>query len=245
MNSERRLETEEQIAPANVIAQEELDTVLDHSNLRPEVQALIERMLAGIEPYGRDLKAHEVKKFSPMHINIATLRAAGFKGTEIIQITGCGKQHVYLTLIHPYAKKLIQALVPQNSVRVIDIRTRLDEYAGELLDKTFGLALVSEDFEQVTKVTFGLLDRAGFSAKEVASSKPDGREIPADASTMRRLLSAMEGSKQVDEQIMPHYVGSAPPDEILPEVGSEEELDATPVASGSPSADAASQRKAG
>lgn len=212
---------------------EETLDALDVSRLSPEIQGLIHRCMDGSEPHG-PLAQYHVLKFSPMHVNIAVLRAAGFKGTEIAQITGATKQVVYTTLTHPYAKALRAALVPSNSARVIDIRTRIDEYAGELLDKVFGMALVSDSMEDVTKVTFGLLDRGGYAPKaagapgEVRDASGRGAVVPE--STMSRLLSALEGSESIESQVMPTWVPRRPPEEALmgsasPDVGGQQRPD--------------------
>jgi hypothetical protein len=182
------------------------------AELSPQVQALIERLLDGVEPLDRPLRNNEVIKFSPVHINICTLRAAGFKGTEIAKIMDIEYQRVILALNHPYGKKLIKALVPANATRVIDIRTRLEEHASDLLDSTFALAMKSENLKEVAEVTFNMLDRAGYS------NKPGGAERPADApssreSVMNRLAAAMEGSNAVNSEVMASWIPRRPPEE--------------------------------
>jgi hypothetical protein len=217
----QRLERETQIAdeeskpvsPMVLAAQEETLDAIGVSRLAPDIQALIQRMFDGTEPTGRELKSWEVLKFNPRHVNIVVLRAAGFKGSEIEQITGYERANIYNTLSHPYGKKLVQAMQGQNSARVIDIRTRLEEYAGELLDHTFAMALKSEELEEVTKVTFGLLDRAGHSPRESKADRPKPEDIRPSESVMTRLAEAMEGSKSVDSQVMPTWKPRRPPEE--------------------------------
>lgn len=218
---EERLEPEVQIADeakpvSSMVASAQDETLdgsaLEVSKLAPEAQQLIHRMMDGAEPYGRDLKINEVKKFGPQHVNVAILRAAGFKGTEIAQITGYGQQMVYMTMLHPYTKKLQHALVPQNGARVIDIRTRIEDYAGDLLDRVFAKALDEEDLDKLGKVTFGLLDRAGYGVKETlkAGTGPIA-DVPA-SSELSRLSKALEASDRIRAEIMPQFKSDAPPE---------------------------------
>lgn len=213
------------------VALAELDAAGEGAGLSPELQGLIDRMLDGVEPLERPLKTWEPVKFSPVHINICTLRAAGFKGVEIARIMDIDPQRVSITLRHPWGQKLIRALVPKNVVRVIDIRTRLDEYASDLLDHSFGLALKSEDPEVVSKITFGILDRAGYAPKPSGSGDTGNHVAPPSAreSTMQRLASAMEDSNAINREIMPSWTPRRPPEETsgLPvggAVGSSQEI---------------------
>jgi hypothetical protein len=165
--SEGRLEVETQIgsAPQPAAAGDDFDLATEASRLSPEVQDLIQRLLDGSEPLGRDLKQWEVLKFNPIHVNVCVLRAAGFRGVEISKILGMEQSTISTILNHPYGVKLVGALVPRGAVKVFDIKTRLEENANELLSHMYGLAMKSEELEDVTKVTFGILDRAGYTPK--------------------------------------------------------------------------------
>lgn len=218
---DERLEVEAQIAPpkarenlaqVEVGARDELVDGTDTSNLTTEAKELIERLLAGKEPYGRDLKVGEPEKFSPIHINICTLRAAGFKGAEIAKILDLDASRVSIILRHPYGIKLVGALVPKNSFRVLDIRTRIDEYAGELLDRIYGKAMTEDDTSKVASVTFGLLDRAGYAVKPAASDGRPDKGVFSE-STMKRLSRALDESREVDAVVMASWVPKPPPDQ--------------------------------
>lgn len=220
-----RLEAETNITggdpePLSVMdaAVREIEEQVEASRLTPTVQAMIERMLDGKEPYGRDLKPLEPMKFSPTHVNICTLKAAGFKGNEIAQMVGLDPVRVSTILRHPYGQKLVKALVPQNSARVMDIRTKLVEYADDLLDATFELAMKSQDAEEVAKVTFGLLDRAGYAPKTspTTGERPVGTGLE-NTHLLGRIAGALLESQQVSQNIMPTYVQRRPPEEgVLP-----------------------------
>lgn len=213
---EDRLGVEEHIAPAaaDPTGIAERDGIFAPS-LPDAVKALIDRMMDGTEVPYRPFKDYEVKKFNPAHINICTLRAAGFKVKEVAEIMGYDPQRVYQTMMHPYAKMLIKALTSHQGAKVFDIRTRLEDYAGELMDVVFAKALQEEDLDKAAKVTFGFLDRAGYTAKESSSNRdksPEG-EIKANATVMNRLASAMEGSNAVSREVMPTWTPRRPPEE--------------------------------
>lgn len=222
------LERESQIAsqptricgPESVAANAEVakEQILDFSDdegenaLSPEIQALIRRCLDGTEPIDGDLKQHHVEAFTTRHINMVMLRAAGFKGIEIAAALGCNNVTVSNTINHPYGRKLMAALMASRGVRVLDIRTKLDVYAGEILDQMFELTSKSNDLELVSKVGFGLLDRAGYNATQKVQQVPASKGL-ASEDTLSRLASALEESECVNASIMPAYIPKPPPDE--------------------------------
>jgi hypothetical protein len=216
------LAPEIQLAPIQAEeAMEELDSLLEN-RVSPEVQQMIERMMAGTEPLPRELKYYENDKFGPQHINIATLRAAGFRNKEICKVAGMIPSRVSQILCHPYAKKLIAALVPQNAMRVLDIRTRMEGYASEFLDHLADLTLASEDLGEVRQASFGLLDRIGHGPLNKSVSATVHESHP-----LNRLATAMEESNRVNTEVMPNFVSRRPPEEgSLPAdigVGTEQE----------------------
>lgn len=217
---EDRLEAETQIANESPelsvrdAALNELDEQVGASRLSPQVQDMIQRMLDGKEAYGRDLKPYEPMKFTPTHINICTLKAAGFKGNEIAQMVGLEPARVSIILRHPYGVKLVAAIVPRNTARVLDIRTKLVEYADDLLDETFKVAMEEKDLDKLGRVTFGLLDRAGYAPKAAATG--DGKERGLGTENnhlLQRVFTALNESAQVTQHIMPGYIQRRPPEE--------------------------------
>lgn len=214
-----RLEAEVQLADESPelsrgdAALQELDEQVEASRLTPVVQDLIQRMMDGSEPYGRDLKPYEPMKFTPIHINICTLKAAGFRGNEIAQMVGLEAARVSIIIRHPYGVKLVSAIVPRNSARVLDIRTKMVEYADDLLDETFKLAMEEKDLDKMSKVTFGLLDRAGYAPKATHSDEKTRGTGLENAHLLSRIATAITESDQVTKQIMPGYVPRRPPEE--------------------------------
>lgn len=186
------------------------DVYDDSGEFSPEVAALVKRCLDGTEPMeGKRTWDHD--KFNARHVNMVLLRLAGFKVGEIAEVMGCGIANVSNTLHHPYGKKILNAMMLARGTRVLDIRTRLDLYAGEILDQMVELTSKSNDLEVVTKVGFGLLDRAGYNAtqKVAVAHAPQGL---ASDHTLSRLANALEQSTMVDAQVMPAYVPKGPPE---------------------------------
>jgi hypothetical protein len=220
--SEERLEPEVQIAPSNgdtpppsefaEARDDMLESVTGGSRLSPEVQELIEKCMDGTESLGRGLKPWEPEKFNPIHVNMCVLRASGFRGREIAQILDQEETRVSVILRHPYGVKLVKALTVRSSVKVFDIRTKMEEFAEDLLERSYGMAMMEEDLEKVSKVTFGMLDRAGYGPQQSGGEKPK-EGFSASENTMRRLARAMEQSQQVKSEVMPGWVPRRPPDE--------------------------------
>ena len=212
---EDSLARETQIAePTSVVTS--ADTVvaaLEEATLAPAIQALISRCIDGTESYGRDLKSWEVQKFNSNHVQAVLLRIAGFRPVEIATMVGLGQHAVYVLMGHPYTKKIIKALVPEQTTRVIDIRTRMEEQARELMDHAFGLAMKSEDLKPVADVTFGFLDRAGYGAVQKSANVSLSASDLTSERTMSRLADALDESKRVDDVIMPGWVAPKPPEE--------------------------------
>ena len=209
--TEERLDREEQV----VSAQTELAELAEHEELAPEVQALVQRCMEGTEPYDRELKYWEPKAFSPINVMSVMLAAAGFRAVQIAQIQGIEQQRISVILRHPYGRKILHAMMNRQGSRVLDIKTRLEEYASDLLDKVAGLALHAEqqDLELVSKVTFGLLDRAGYGTTQKIESKSTSVSVAATEHTLQRFTQAMEESQSIDRDIMPSWVPPAPPAE--------------------------------
>lgn len=207
------LEREEQIPgpPTVDVTAEQLEEIATEQRLDPEVRALIERCMAGTEDYGRELKHYEPAKFSPVNITTIMLLSAGFRGTEVAQILGIDYYRISVTKNHPYGQKLISALIQKQSGRVIDIKTRLESYAGDLLDRVYQGAVHSDDLKLKTHITFEMLDRAGYGPTQKIESRSEHVETAVSDSAVNRLATALEESARVNSAIMPHMKASVPP----------------------------------
>lgn len=203
-----------------------LDAAIDNRLPQP-VKELIQRCLEGTEPVP-ELRYWENDKFGPEHVNIALLRASGMKPKEIQQVTGMSYVRISVIINHPYSKKIVAALVPERSVRVLDIRTRMEVFASEMLDKMFEAAMDSDKIEDIQKVGFGLLDRVGHGPinKSVSTSVPpsafgDGGGSGGDEKTLGRIATALEESNMLDRELMPNFQSQRPPEQGSLPAGSE------------------------
>lgn len=197
---------------------DQLDAATEES-ISPEVRDLISRCMDGTEPHSREFKPYEPLKFNTQHITMALMRAGGFRVGEIAQVLGTVPSRVSQILWHPYSIQIIRAMMHHQGARVIDIRTRLEEHASEILERMVELTLKEEDLDKVSKVGFGLLDRAGYGTQQKQAS-PSSAAPSATDSTLARLASALDESKQVDEVIMPTFKSKGPPADAGSRVGS-------------------------
>jgi predicted transcriptional regulator len=228
---EDRLRAEVSIAPSEakheVVEASGLNGLADATSdaaLNPEVQALIARCMEGTEPLPQGVlrKTWENEKFNSRNVQVVMLRAAGFKQNEIAGMLDISPAWVSTTLAHPYAKKILYALLPHQGARVINIRTRLEEQSGELMDHLFGLAMKSEEIDDVKEVTFGFLDRAGYNpvAKSAtAVGRPGDFVSQASSKEISRLADAMDESNSITSDIMPNFKPHAPPETATESLG--------------------------
>jgi len=197
---------------------ESSDAMVDGSRLTPEVQGLIQRCLEGTEP--AELRGWEQARFTPGHINIVLMKVAGFKNREIAQALKLTATNVAIVVNHPYGRKIMAALVPESVPRVLDIRTRMEAYASEILDHVVDLALATDDVDKARQVGFGLLDRIGHGPiqKGINAQVPpsalgfDGKS-EGNPHLLGRLASALEESNRLDKELMPTWTPRLPPEE--------------------------------
>lgn len=222
-------------ANAEVAKAELLDFAAEDSDtpgISKEISELIQRCLDGTEPCEKLKTYNQNDKFCAKHVNMVMLRVAGFKVGEIAAACGHHISSVSQILHHPYSLKIQHALVVSRGTRVLDIRTKLDQYADEILDQIFELTQASKDLEAVTKVGFGLLDRAGYGATQRVQQVPADRGLASEG-TLSRLASALEESSVVDASIMPAYVPKPPPDDgLTPSSSSGSDAEVDPLADG-------------
>lgn len=202
---EDKLEREEQIAQAPPAPMLELEDIVVDQQLEPEIRALIERCMDGTEPLGRDLKTNEPTRFSPHNVTEILMLAAGFRNNDVCRMLGVTPTHVSVIKHHPYGRKLLHALMHRQSGRVLDIRTRMEQFAGDIMDKMYKDAMLSEDLKTVSSIGFALLDRAGYAPTQ--NIKVDSRNVSVsattDPATLSRIANALEESNSVDRFIMP------------------------------------------
>lgn len=203
---EDRLEREEQIAampPKQPLA--EIGDIVAEEQFEPELRALIERCMDGTEPKERPLGNNEPDQFSPANVTVILMLAAGFRNKDVCSMLGYTPTYVSVIKHHPYGRKLLHALMHRQSGRVLDIRTRMEAYAGDILDKVYKDAMFSDDLKVVSSIGFDLLDRTGYAPQQNISVKSQSVNVTAttDPTTLSRIASALEESNRVDQFIMP------------------------------------------
>lgn len=180
------------------------------SELSDDTKLLISRCLDGTEPTGRELYAWETQKLSPKAVQAVLLRAAGFKGVEVAKLLGIDAQNVSIFCRHPYGQKILHAMMHTQGARVLDIKSKLEANANVMLDTLMLRAAAEANTEIVAKVTFGLLDRAGYGPKQIIGVERSGG-FAADKTSMSRIADALEGSRKIDQHVTPHFQQKPPP----------------------------------
>jgi len=192
----------------------EIDEAIAES-VSDEVRALINRCMDGTEPLERPLRPQEAAKLSPRAIQALFLRVAGFKGKEVAEYMGLTESYVSIMFSHPYSRKIVRAIIGSKAGEVTDIRTRLEYHSALLLERVATMAATEDDIAKVTTVTFGLLDRAGYGAKQKieVDSRRTSVNMNLDAGTAHRLATALDESVAIEAKVMPSYVPKPPPDQ--------------------------------
>lgn len=187
----------------------------DTKDLPQDVRDLIARCMAQEEPRTRPLRDWEPDKLSARHVMMCMLRAAGFRTGEIAGILGLGQPSVSNALCSEYGQKVTRAIMYARGTRVLDIRSKLDEFASDILDHMHSAAMRSDDLEQISKVGFGLLDRAGYGAVAKVQNVPAQAPVTAQDHHLARIASALDLSVAVDTSVMPIHVPGRPPEESV------------------------------
>jgi hypothetical protein len=228
MGISERLEREEQIEGAPLNAQGKVlscpeaasggvltaDEAMAPDALPKEIQGLIFRCMEGVEPLEEELRGSMPKKLNAVHVNLALLSAAGFRTRMIAQTLGLNQIYISLLLHHPYVIKIKSALLASRGPKVLDIKTRLEDMAEDLMELTYEHAMQSNDLKTVARVTFGMLDRAGYGPTSTVKNEAP-TPAAATGNTLARLAQALEASERVDAQVMPGRTPSVPPHESV------------------------------
>ena len=189
-------------------------------------KALIGRLMDGSEPLSRPLTNHEPKKFNPAHVQIVMLRVAGWRPHEIADLTGYDRFYVCVVLRHPYAKRLIQELLPSSVTAALDMQETLESYSKSIVHRLGNIALTTQDEQVAARVGFGILDRAGYTPVRQVVAQHEHR-LRGGHEELGRIATALEKSQRVRElkpefTIASRTVKSGPdqlsPDEPVAEV---------------------------
>lgn len=105
---------------------------------------------------------------------------------------------VSVILKHPYGRQLMAALLPYTAVQALNMKTKIQGYAAQLVDRLYEVGMDSEDEQVVARIGFGMMDRAGFSAPREAKISHT-HSMAAPAASINRLSQALEESMQVSQ----------------------------------------------
>lgn len=196
----------------------EIGTLIPDLNerLTPTVQALIARCMDGTEPMLRSLRPWEPPKLSGLHVTALLMASAGFRGNFISDALNINRSRVSVIMRHPYGRKILRALFAQSGSMLLDMKSKLESYAHDLIDKVYDEAQKSSDLVTVAKVSFGMLDRAGYAPRTAAAVAPSSTTVNVVVDQRDRLADALAESRQVDAMVMPTRKPSLPPSEATP-----------------------------
>jgi len=216
LESESRIEAGEESGGSSPA----LGVPLEMIEVNADTKMLISRCLDGTEPYGRPLKDWETDKLSPKAIQAVLMRASGFKANEVARLLDTDDSWVSTICNHPYGKKIIHAMLHTQGSRVLDIKTRLEQHASDIMDRMVQLAKMEVDLNAVSKVGFGLLDRAGYGPKQtIEHESKSGKSLGTDMPTLSRLTAALEESQTVN-RVTKSFVQKPPPADA-PSIGTQ------------------------
>ena len=195
-------------APVNAAEQEQEHPVFAVAR-RPQVAALIERILKGEEPWKprTDLppNSYQIQRYTSQHVHMVLLRVAGFRKEEIAEMCRVSRAVVRYTLEHPLSQKLMATMFPQVVDQTLDMRNKLARLSDAMVGRLATIALSTPDEALATKITFGLLDRTGFGPAQKITASVEDKRLSAPAAAVSRLSAALEGSKRVDSILDANY----------------------------------------
>lgn len=194
------------------------------------VPQLVEEAMRGTMRLTRPLKPWEPEKLNPVHIQMLMDRAMGMKPSELVQKYDMVASRVSVILNHPFAERIIGAILATLSDRVTDPIERMRGYAHEMIDvkveivrdKTTPKALKNA-------VASDWLDRIGYGArKQVEISVPTAPSVPDVA--VGRLAQALEEARNTPKHDYSRFIRNISKNEG-------EEVDSMPSADQDPGKD--------
>jgi hypothetical protein len=155
------------------------------------VPELVEAAMRGIMPLTRPLKQWEPEKLNPMHIQMIMDRAMGMKNSELAQKFDLDPNRVSVILNHPYAERILGAIMATLSERVTDPIERMRGFAHEMIDTKLEIVRDPKTPKGLKNaIASDWLDRVGYGAKkQVEITTPQQPSVPAAA--VSRLADAL------------------------------------------------------
>lgn len=160
------------------------------------VPALVEAAMRGIMPLTRPLKQWEPEKLNPVHIQMIMDRAMGMKCGEIAQKFDLDPNRVSVILNHPFAERILTAILSTLSDRITDPVERMRGYAHEMIEVKLGMVRDKATPKALKNaIASDFLDRAGFGARrQLEITTPQAPSVPQEA--FGRLAAALEEARK-------------------------------------------------
>lgn len=158
----------------------------------------IEKAMEGQLHRDRPLKELEVQKLSPVHVNMALDRAAGYSISEIGERYEYQPAYVSFLMNHPDMQYIIRTVLSMASDKLTDVNERIKALSQEALDVKVAILRESKNEVLKEKVANDLLDRAGYGArKQIDINSQGSPRLVMQAQAATSLTTALEESKQI------------------------------------------------
>lgn len=130
------------------------------------VPALVLEALKGTMALTRPLKVGEPVRLSPVHVQMIMDRAMGMKPGELAQKFDMDPTRVSIILNHPYAERIIGAILATLSDRATDPLERMRGHAHEMIDAKLEIARDEKTPKGLRNaIASDWLDRIGYGAR--------------------------------------------------------------------------------
>lgn len=131
-----------------------------------DIEESFQMAMAGLLPRSRELKPWEPEKLNPRHLQILMLKATGLKNRVIARLLNIQEGNVSIVVNHPDSQLILAKMLASASKQVIDVEAKIQAAAPAITERLIGIAVNSKSEQVAAKVGFGLLDRAGYGAKQ-------------------------------------------------------------------------------
>lgn len=158
--------------------------------------ALIKAAMEGNMPLTRPLKQWEPEKLNPMHVQMIFDRAMGMKPGEIAQKFDMDPNRVSVILNHPFAERILGAVMATLAERVTDPIERMRGFAHEMIDTKLELLRDKAAPKGLRNaIASDWLDRIGYGPKkQVEITTPQSPSVPTTA--ISRLADALAEARK-------------------------------------------------
>lgn len=127
------------------------------------VQEVVRAAMEGTLRGHRELQYWEPEKFSLAHVQMCSLKAAGYSVEEIADLLDYSKGLVGQIMAHPYAKRILGAIAISHARQAGDLRQRLERTAPTMLDIIEDITTDPDSPKELrSKNAFRYLDIAGY-----------------------------------------------------------------------------------